>query len=223
MTVTPRGNKGKTMEPTSQHPNGNAASGPGNTYSKALEYIDRYWPRIVVEPHPDDGKTIGLPCRYTVPAEGQILRGLFYWDSFFHAIGVDGTKRETLLVDITANMMHLIDRFGMIPNANEFYFLSHSQPPLSTATFRRAIGVKERLGHLDTIAFLERALVLAEKEHETVWLGKEFPHIRRVHVGLSHYFDLNYVHELAGYESSWREVDMAYMAERLGLSDRAAK
>lgn len=216
-------------------------------YTEVISYIIEYWPKIIAESHADDGTTIGLPNRYIVPAVGEVLKAFFYWDSYFHAVGVDGTTHEALAVDIAENMLYLIDRFGMIPNGNKFYFLSRSQPPLSTATFRRAFAIKSRLGHADARSFLERALVLSEKEHEVVWLAETFPNMRRVHRGLSRYFDLNYVDELAQFESGWdrttrcdgrwldhlpvclnailyaREIDMSWMAEQLGYDDHASK
>ncbi|WP_352634000.1 trehalase family glycosidase [Mesorhizobium sp. M0145] len=210
-----------------------------------LDYIEAYWPRIVRNVPVDQGTLIGLPRPYMASAEDPIFQEMFYWDSYFTAVGLSGTPREQLIVDMAENMVAMLRRFGMIPNASRLYFLSRSQPPLSTAMFRLAFETKEARGDPDACAFLAEAMSLAALEHRNVWLGEIHPHIRRVHAGLSRYFDANYTDELASFESGWdrstrcqnrwldhlpiclnsvlylREIDLEWASRRLGDDESA--
>lgn len=80
-----------------------------------LDYIEAYWPRIVRNVSADEGTLIGLPRPYMAPAEDPIFQEMFYWDSYFTAVGLSGTPREQLVVDTAENMVAMLRRFGMIP------------------------------------------------------------------------------------------------------------
>jgi alpha,alpha-trehalase len=160
-------------------------------------------------------------------------------------LGLVGSAHEQLIEDMTENMAYLLGRFGLIPNASRYYFLSRSQPPFFTQMMWLAYESKVRRGHEDARSFLARMLGLAAAEHEIVWLGKAQPHHRLVHEGLSRYFDINYLDMLASCESGWdhstrcadrwlehlpvdlnsilyrREMDMARAADLLGQHERA--
>lgn len=175
-----------------------------DTYAAALTYIASYWPRIIRENTTDRGTLIGLPCPYLVPGDDSAMfQEMYYWDSYFMAIGVVGTPHAHLVVDMTENMAYLIERFGLIPNASRFYFLSRSQPPFFTQMIRLAHEVQRATGSADDSAWRARMYTLAAQEHEQVWLGTAQPHHRRVHRGLSRYFDINYLDTLAACESGW--------------------
>jgi alpha,alpha-trehalase len=63
--------------------------------------------------------------------------------------------------------------------------------------------IKRRQSEAEAQAFIERMLPLAVKEHETVWMGTQQPHNRKVYAGLSRYFDINFLDDLASCESGW--------------------
>ena len=44
---------------------------------------------------------------------------------------------------------------------------------------------------------------VAKDEYQTVWMGIEKPNARKVYRGLSRYYDVNYLDELAEAESGW--------------------
>ncbi len=214
-------------------------------FTPVLTYINDYWPQIIRH-HPDDEKTlIGLPYPYLVPSDGSMFQEIYYWDSYFMALGLVGTAYEPLIIDMAENMAYLFTRFGVIPNASRYYFLSRSQPPFFTQMIWLAYTVKEQRGDLDAKSFLARMMALAAQEHETVWLGTAQPHHRQVQAGLSRYFDINYLDNLAACESGWdhstrcddrwlehlpvdlnallylRECDLARAAETLGQPEQA--
>ena len=44
---------------------------------------------------------------------------------------------------------------------------------------------------------------VAQKEYQSVWMGTNKPHVRLVYKGLSRYYDINYLDNLAETESGW--------------------
>ncbi len=170
---------------------------------QVLEYIDSYWSRIIRHNKEDKETLIGLPHAYLVPSDGDIFQEMYYWDSFFMALGVVETRFEYLIPDMTLNMAHMLKRFGLIPNASRYYFLSRSQPPIFTQmiwlAYRTLLSRKAETAR----QFLKEMIVLSEMEHESVWLGTRHPHHRRMECGLSRHFDINYLDMLASCESGW--------------------
>lgn len=174
-----------------------------SAFAPVLAYINDYWPSVIRH-HPEDEKTrIGLPYPYAVPSDGAMFQEMYYWDSYFMGLGLVGTEHEAVIIDMAENMAYLFNRFGIIPNASRYYFLSRSQPPLFTQMIWLAYAVKQQRGDSDTAAFLARMMAVAEAEHKTVWLGTAQPHYRQVYAGLSRYFDINFLDLLASCESGW--------------------
>ncbi len=171
--------------------------------ARALEYIDDYWERLVRHNVEDTQTLIGLPYPYLVPGDGEMFQEMYYWDSFFMGLGLVDTKRENLIVGMTHNLASLFKRFGVIPNASRYYFLSRSQPPFFTKMIRLAYSIVAKSNMRQARGFLREMALLAEAEHETVWLGKLQPHHRLMHAGLSRYFDINFLDMLASCESGW--------------------
>jgi len=216
-------------------------------YTATLAYIEGYWARVVRRTARQSGTLMALPHPYVVPSDGAMFQEMYYWDSYFMALGLVGGQHEGLIVDMAENMAYLLRRFGVIPNASRYYFLSRSQPPFFTAMVWLAHRVKKGRSDADADAFLRRMMRLAEAEHATVWLGTAQPHHRQVHAGLSRYFDINYLDVLASCESGWdhstrcddrwlehlpvdlnailyaREMDLARAATALGNPRSAAR
>ncbi|MBS1935155.1 MAG: trehalase, partial [Bacteroidetes bacterium] len=70
---------------------------------------------------------INLPYSYIVP--GGRFREIYYWDSYFTALGLQVSKRTDIIQDMIDNFAFLINEFGFIPNGNRTYYLGRSQPP----------------------------------------------------------------------------------------------
>ena len=100
-------------------------------FTPVLTYIAEYWPRIIRSNPRQRGTLIALPHPYLIPSDGAMFQEMYYWDSYFMSLGLVGTEHEHLIVDMAENMASLYRRFGIIPNANRYYFLSRSQPPFS--------------------------------------------------------------------------------------------
>jgi alpha,alpha-trehalase len=164
-------------------------------------YIADYWKQLE-RFHPKDDKTlVGLPYPYLVPSAGGAgpfaFNELYYWDSYFMVQGMLDAGHTEQVKGILENILTLMQRFHIVPNASRTYFTGRSQPPLMTSFIMDVYG----LCH-DTI-WLEKAIAIAKEEYDQVWMGTAQPNWRQVYRGLSRYYDVNALHDLAEAESGW--------------------
>ncbi len=180
------------------------------TVQDALNYIEAYWERLTFEQKKDVGTVIGLPHPYILPANDPkalfTLKEQYYWDSYFNSIGLAGTKHQAVVEGMLENLLHLFERFHFVPNASRMHHMSHSQPPILTSFIRLVYDS----GGKDT-AWLKRKMNVAEREYSTVWTSTQHPFWHDVFHGLSRYYDINVLHDLAEAESGW---DMTPRFER---------
>jgi alpha,alpha-trehalase len=181
---------------------------------EAREYIAQYWTKVERFHPKDDDSLLGLPKPYLVPSytvkTGFDYNELYYWDSYFMVQGLLDAEHEELVQGILENLMTLFRRFKVIPNASRTYLTGRSQPPLLTSFI---FDIYQRYG-MDK-QWLKTAISLAEQEYETVWMGTKKPNERNVYRGLSRYYDINYLHDLAEAESGW---DMTPRFDRRALN-----
>lgn len=168
----------------------------------ARKYIADYWPHLTRFHPKDDESLVGLPNNYLVPAyeEGHEFdfNELYYWDSYFMVQGMMDPEHKELIVGILENLLFTFERFKIIPNASRTYLMGRSQPPFLTSFILdvyKAYKMDKK--------WLKRAIKIAQAEYHTVWMGKTKPNARQVHEGLSRYFDINYLNDLAEAESGW--------------------
>jgi alpha,alpha-trehalase len=180
----------------------------------ARRYIAEYWPKVERFHPKDDESLLGLPKPYLVPSyrikTGFDYNELYYWDSYFMVQALLDDSHQDLVNGILEDLMSLFNRFGVIPNASRTYLTGRSQPPLLT-TF--IFDVYQAFNMNET--WLKSAMSLAEEEYRTVWLGVKKPNERQVYKGLSRYYDINYLHDLAEAESGW---DMTTRFDRRALN-----
>jgi len=99
-----------------------------NIQAGIRKHIDTLW--TVLQHVADTAKgtsLIPLPHNYIVP--GGRFREVYYWDSYFTMLGLEESKRFTLIESIVKNFAFLIDTYGHIPNGNRTYYICRSQPP----------------------------------------------------------------------------------------------
>jgi len=170
--------------------------------AEARAYIKAYWSKLTRFHPKDDESLLGLPNKYLVPAyeEGHEFdfNELYYWDSYFMVQGMLDKDHKELVIGVLENLLYTYERFKVIPNASRTYLMGRSQPPF-LSTF--ILEVYQTYG-LDK-KWLRRAIKLAEAEYHTVWMGRTKPNARLIHEGLSRYYDVNYLHDLAEAESGW--------------------
>ena len=179
----------------------------------SLEYIDAYWKKLErYNPH-DDGTLIGLPEPYFIPSArndtGFAFEEMYYWDSYFIAQGLVGTPREHRVRGMADNLITMMRRFAVIPNSGRFYMTSRSQPPFLSSFIMEAYAIDKDK------RWLEQAITVAKHEYRTVWMGTTQPNWRQVFHGLSRFYDINVLDDLAEAESGW---DMTTRFERKALS-----
>lgn len=166
---------------------------------KVVGYIDAYWPKLIREKKEDRGTLIGLPNPYIVPSDSEVFQEQYYWDSYpvVRAL-IDHPKYSKVAIGMVNNLLHLVRRFGIVPNANRMYYLSRSQPPLLSSMVW--IVYQET----NDKKWFSEAIECVEHEYREVWLGKvNLRNFRYAYRGLSRYYDLNAVHILAEAESGW--------------------
>ncbi|MEK7580837.1 MAG: trehalase family glycosidase [Patescibacteria group bacterium] len=177
-----------------------------------LKYIEDYWPKLVREHKKDVRSLIGLPNPYIVPTDGEAFQEQYYWDSYpiVRAL-IDHPKYSKLAIGMVDNLLYLVKRFGIIPNASRYFFLSRSQPPvLSMMVFLVYEKTKNK-------KWFANAIKLVEEEYRDVWMGRvHLRNFRNVHRGLSRYYDLNALNVLAEAESGW-DMTSRFMGKCLDI------
>ncbi len=166
--------------------------------SDALQHIDDYWKTLTRTSTNFNSTLIALPHPYIVPSPGNdtfAFEEQYYWDSYFTSLGIDN---EELVSGMLDNLIYMFDQFGLIPNGNRYYFTSRSQPPIFTTFIFHVYDKYEK-----STEWLSERIAKAKKEYHTVWLSSEHPHSRQVYEGLSRYYDINHLHDLAEAESGW--------------------
>lgn len=168
----------------------------------ARTYIADYWTKLERFHPKDDESLLGLPNKYLVPAyeEGHEFdfNEMYYWDSYFMVQGMLDAQHRELVVGILDNLLYMFKRFKVIPNASRMYLMGRSQPPFLTSFIWDVYDAYD----LDE-KWLKSAIETAETEYRTVWMGENKPNVRLVYQGLSRYYDINYLHDLAEAESGW--------------------
>ncbi|HSX27231.1 MAG TPA: trehalase family glycosidase, partial [Patescibacteria group bacterium] len=169
---------------------------------QARQYIQNYWPKLERKVTKGDENQISLPKPYLVPAyeEGREhdFNEMYYWDSYFMARGLLDKPHQELVTGMLDDLVSMFERFKIIPNASRTYLTGRSQPPLLTSFI---FDLYDTFG-LDK-KWLKKVIEIAEEEYHTVWMGTSKPNARQMHEGLSRYYDINYLNDLAEAESGW--------------------
>jgi alpha,alpha-trehalase len=168
----------------------------------ARAYVTAFWPTVTRFHPKDDESLIGLPKPYLVPSYtekvGFDYNELYYWDSYFMVQGMLDEKHKGLVMGILEDLVVMFKRLGVIPNASRTYLTGRSQPPFLTSFI---FDIYHAYNPGDK--WLKEMIDVAKEEYETVWMGVKKPNERQVYRGLSRYYDINYLHDLAEAESGW--------------------
>lgn len=174
----------------------------GADVAAARDHIAAYWHKLHRFHPEDDESLLGLPKPYLVPAYEKDhkfdFNELYYWDSYFMVQGLLDEQHKELNLGILENLTSLFTRFKVIPNASRTYLMGRSQPPLLTSLIWDLYEAYE-----PGQKWLTENMKIAQAEYKTVWLGTRKPNERLVYCGLSRYYDINYLHDLAEAESGW--------------------
>jgi alpha,alpha-trehalase len=94
------------------------------------QHIDQLWEQLSRQADAEispNSTLIPLPYSYIVP--GGRFREIYYWDTYFTALGLARSQRLDMVEQLARNFSWLIEKTGHIPNGNRYYYLSRSQPP----------------------------------------------------------------------------------------------
>jgi len=106
-----------------------AAAPPATSFPPIKVHIAALWPQLRGPALADTpgSSALSLPAPYVVP--GGRFREIYYWDSYFTALGLIADGHRDWADDLLTDFSSLIDRYGRIPNGTRTYYLSRSQPP----------------------------------------------------------------------------------------------
>jgi alpha,alpha-trehalase len=164
-----------------------------------LDYIQRYWKKVLCYQPKDSGLRIGLPRPFVSPNHTRFKNDMFYWDSYFQNIGLIESGRIELAKGIVENLAYLYMRFGVIPARNRYHDVGLSQPPFLTSMVLDIYRVRKNRVWLKAMA------KVAEEELRKYWMAKTF-YAREGHLiyeGLSRYRTHFLTHLTAEHESAW--------------------
>jgi alpha,alpha-trehalase len=107
-----------------------SVSDPENMPQDLYTFITQTWGTLTKAPDAaaQHSSLLALPHSYLVP--GGRFQEIYYWDSYFSALGLVEDGNLSLVKDMLDNFVYLQQRFGIIPNGNRAYYLSRSQPPI---------------------------------------------------------------------------------------------
>ncbi|KAM4566989.1 trehalase [Odontesthes bonariensis] len=162
--------------------------------------------RTSVKDHPELYSQIYTPHPVVVP--GGRFRELYYWDSYWVINGLLLSEMTNTAFGMIQNFLHLVDRYGFIPNGGRIYYERRSQPPFLTLmveSYYQATKDKE---------LLSAALPLLEREYQ-FWM-----HNRSVAVNLNGEHVLNRYHVPVDLPRPESYTDDLELAEGLTAEDK---
>uniref|UniRef100_A0A3B4BIQ3 Trehalase n=1 Tax=Periophthalmus magnuspinnatus TaxID=409849 RepID=A0A3B4BIQ3_9GOBI len=83
-----------------------------------------------VKDHAELYSQIYMPYPVVVP--GGRFRELYYWDSYWVINGLLLSEMRDTAKGMIQNFLHLVDRYGCVPNGGRIYYERRSQPPFLT-------------------------------------------------------------------------------------------
>ncbi|MBU2880526.1 alpha,alpha-trehalase TreF [Psychrosphaera sp. B3R10] len=103
---------------------------------------------------------------YVVP--GGRFREIYYWDSYFSALGLIKSHKTKLVMSMLDNFVDLQRRFDCIPNGNRSYYLSRSQPPILGLLVELLLPFQS-----EPIPFIKKYIGAITKEYEFWMQGSD--------------------------------------------------
>ena len=133
-------------------------------------YINSLWHGLRRAPDkPKADSLLALKHSYIVP--GGRFQEIYYWDSYFTALGLMDANKPEIVEDMLQNFIDLINDYGCIPNGNRSYYLSRSQPPI-LALMVELLWQHEH-SKTNNVAWLEKCVNALEKEYAFWMQGSE--------------------------------------------------
>lgn len=156
-----------------------------SSFDYVFEGVEASWNKLVKEPASSTiGSALPLPYPMLVPA-GRFQES-YYWDTAFGVYGLLATGRLALAQMQADNFLEQVRLYGFIPNGTRDYYLSRSQPPLSSHTIRKVVEASPKDARLKRW-LKDRAIPLLGAEFLEFWSD---PQTRfDATTGLHHHWD----------------------------------
>lgn len=139
----------------------------GDTKGDIHQHIELLWDILKRTPDADiAGSLLPLKNAYIVP--GGRFREIYYWDSYFTALGLIESNHVDLAQAMLNNFIDLQSNYGCIPNGNRSYYLSRSQPPILGLLVELLLPFQS-----DKQKFIKEKIKSIETEYKFWMNGKE--------------------------------------------------
>lgn len=100
--------------------------------SSSKAYINSLWHSLLRQPEDVHVNNSLIPLQHTYIVPGGRFREIYYWDSYFTAVGLATIDQFDLIESMIKNFIYLLNKLGLVPNGNRKYYVSRSQPPVLT-------------------------------------------------------------------------------------------
>lgn len=94
---------------------------------------------------------------------GGRFRECYYWDTYWIIKGLLACDMKDSARNCIENFLHLVKRFGFVPNGNRVYYLNRSQPPL----LYKAVDAVFKDEVEPDLTWLANALVMLDREYDS--------------------------------------------------------
>jgi len=108
---------------------------------KLTEYIKSHLEDTIRYEKEDNGRLMGLPYSYFVPAIKGAFQTMYYWDTYFASKGIYLSGKAEMVKNNVDNMLYLIQKLGYMPNGSHQGLLGRSQPPLLSEMVKDLYGI----------------------------------------------------------------------------------
>jgi alpha,alpha-trehalase len=131
------------------------------------QHIDSLW--TVLKKNADTNRNDSLlPLKKPYIVPGGRFREIYYWDSYFTALGLVESGNIALAESMLTNFLDLQSSYGCIPNGNRSYYLSRSQPPILGLLVDLLLPFQT-----DKQQFITTHIIAIEAEYKFWMKGKE--------------------------------------------------
>lgn len=132
-----------------------------------FQHIELLWD-VLKKPADTCANSTLIPLNRPYIVPGGRFQEIYYWDSYFTALGLISSGRESLVHDMLDNLVALQASVGVIPNGNRSYYHSRSQPPVLSLFVMLLANHQE-----DKVKFVEQYIDAITAEYNFWMAGAE--------------------------------------------------
>ena len=134
------------------------------------QYILDLWPHLHRCADSDLSSSL-MPLQFDYIVPGGRFQEIYYWDSYFTALGLEDIGDLATIEAMVNNFIDLQKRNGCIPNGNRVYYSSRSQPPVLALMVTLLWEAKYE--QRKDFSWLENAIAALEAEYQFWMKGCE--------------------------------------------------